>query len=888
MGEPKIAAEDLASIKEMLQICFLFQGVEDSALEFAAFNLELHTFSKGDPIILENEPNDQVYFIKQGSVEIVSYIPEDKRVQRLALLKTGMQFAEFSILTKSSRSGSAYAYEECELLCMKGSAFMEMLHRFPSAATRLLALLADLNQKSELYNEFIPFYKPNLINLNKEALALLPTASWKKFGAIPLALKANVLKVAMKDPNNAPFFSFIKNANPQIEIAVYLINETEFDETADYALQWMNSPQQHKPQTKLMPVIPIDTVEGMLKSSDLFGTLPQNILDQIVPLVQPQQVLAGTPLLNPGMDVPAYYLIVSGEVQLFRSISKSNGIAASVTLGRGEGLGETQIVTQEAFAGFARVTEDAVIIPIQKEIFEQLMPTPYFSIPVAQAVAKKIQSVGQINGFKYFKHEDNLNLKSVMSILPLALMTEQKAVPIKLIDNEVTIGVLQHNSSGFLSAAARYLLDFRVKIMGISEEQFKVYFQHLKTLKEQSGSDATPTIKGKAQAMNIMQLVDHILLTGMNNRASDIHFEPSEHFLTIRYRVDGVLREASEKIPAEQMKEFIGRLKILSNMDISQNKLPQDGQLKANVQGVAVMARSSCLPLKYGEKIVLRLIRSKNSVTPLNMLAPDRRTIQLLQAVTHCKQGLFLVTGPTGSGKTTTLYSMLNAINNVNTNVITLEDPIEMEIPGFNQVEIDRKRGLEFGNSLRSVLRQDPDVVMVGEIRDEESAKIVFDAAITGHLVLSTLHTNSSLDVSARLQELGVPSATISAGLLGVLTQRLLRAICKKCISTRPSTDAEKEVFRHVLHMSHPPEEVKFGQGCPACNHSGYFDRVPVVEVWRSTLPMRAALARGATIQEIFEVAKQDGFETLLEFGLKMVVSGLTTVEEVKRVLSQV
>ena len=886
MGEPKIAAEDLASIKEMLQICLLFQEVEDAALEFAAFNLELLTFNKGEPIILENEPNDQVYFIKHGSVEIVSYIPEDKRVQRLALLKTGIQFAEFSILTKSSRSGSAYAYEDCELLCMKGSAFMEMLQRFPTVSMRFIKLIAELNHKNETFNEFVPFYKPSLINLNKEALMLLPNNSWKKFGAIPLSYKANVLKVAMKDPNNAPFFSFIKNANPQIEIAVYLIDEEEFDEAAEAAMNFLSKPQVQKNPAPLRPALPVDDVAGMLRGSDLFSGLPDEILQQIVPLVQPQHVKAGSPLLTPGMELPAYYMIAKGEVQLFRSIGKSIGVASTILLTSGEGLGETQIVTEKPFAGYARVTEDAIILPIQKEIFLQLLPTPHFSIPGAQAIAKKILAIGQMGGFKYFKHVDTIDFKPVMSILPVGLMMEQKMVPLQLIDNEITLGVLKHNNNNsLLSACARYILDYRVKIMGISEEQFKVYFQHIKALNDQNAPEA-PVVKNKAA--NVVQLVEQLLLTGMNNRASDIHFEPSEHYLTVRYRIDGVLRESAEKIPAEQCKELIGRLKILSNMDISQNKIPQDGQLKTVVQGQNILARSSCLPLKYGEKIVLRLIRSKNSVTPLNMLAPDRRTIQLLQAVTHCKQGLFLVTGPTGSGKTTTLYSMLNAINNVNTNVVTLEDPIEMEIPGFNQVEIDRKRGLEFGNSLRSVLRQDPDVVMVGEIRDEESAKIVFDAAITGHLVLSTLHTNSALDVSARLQELGVPSATISAGLLGVLTQRLLRAICKKCVTTRPTTDAEKELFKQLLHIDNPPEELKHGKGCPACSNSGYFDRVPVVEVWRATLPMRAALARGATLQEILEVARQDGFETLLEFGLKMVISGLTTVEEVKRVLSQV
>jgi len=887
MGEPKIADEDLASIKEMLKICYLFQEVEDKALEYAAFNLDLLTFQKGEPIILENEPNDQVYFIRDGSVEIVSYIPEEKRVHRLALLKTGMQFAEFSILNKSSRSGSAYAYEDCELLCMKGAAFLEMLKSFPTVAARLLKLIAELHQKNEALNDFIPFFKPDLFHSSKEVLALVPDTIWFKFGVIPLSYKAGILNVAVKDPNQVAFYQFIKNAQPQIEIAIYLISESEFDNIAEYALEVLSKPPV-APKHPLKAALPLDNVVGILKGSDLFGSLPENVLSQIAPHIQPQTIKAGTALITPGMPISVYYLIAKGEVELFRMTTKGNGLSSVMTLRSGEGFGESHIVTDKACNGLVRTTEETVIIPVQKEIIQQLLPAASFSIPVTQAISKKIQATGHSAGFQYYRRENNPDLKLVASIIPVNIMMEQQVVPLQIADNELTVGVVHPDASGILAAAARYVMDYRIKFMGITEEQFKVYFNQLKALDEQSGVEASTTKSSKHASMNSMQLVDHILMTGMNNRSSDIHFEPSEHFTTVRYRIDGVLRESPEKISLEHSKELIGRLKILSNMDISQTKLPQDGQLKTAIQGLTVMARSSCLPLKYGEKIVLRLIRSKNSVTPLNMLAPDRRTIQLLQAVTNCKQGLFLVTGPTGSGKTTTLYSMLNAINYVDTNIVTLEDPIEMEVPGFNQIEIDRKRGMEFDVALRSVLRQDPDVMMVGEIRDAESAKIVFEAAITGHLVFSTLHTNSSIDVCARLHELGVPSGTISAGLLGVLTQRLLRGICKKCITTRPTSDSEKQFFKELLHINNPPDEVKHGKGCPACNGSGYYDRIPVIEVWRTTLPMRAALARGAGMQELLDIARQDGFETLLEFGLKMVISGLTTVEEVKRVLAQV
>jgi type II secretory ATPase GspE/PulE/Tfp pilus assembly ATPase PilB-like protein len=253
--------------------------------------------------------------------------------------------------------------------------------------------------------------------------------------------------------------------------------------------------------------------------------------------------------------------------------------------------------------------------------------------------------------------------------------------------------------------------------------------------------------------------------------------------------------------------------------------------------------------------------------------------------VARSRQGLFLVTGPTGSGKTTTLYSILNAINDVSVNVTTLEDPVEMEIKGFNQIEVDYKRGLDFGKALRAVLRQDPNVIMVGEIRDEESAKIVFDAAITGHLVLSTLHTTSSLDIAPRLLELGVSPANIAAGILGVLTQRLLRANCKKCLSERPASVSEKNIFREFLKMEQPPEMLFQSTGCPACNNTGYHHRMPVLEVWRNSPAMQKALLERKSGEEMMQIARADGFETLLEAALKMVLSGLTSLDEVRRVL---
>ena len=383
-----------------------------------------------------------------------------------------------------------------------------------------------------------------------------------------------------------------------------------------------------------------------------------------------------------------------------------------------------------------------------------------------------------------------------------------------------------------------------------------------------------------------VQALSTILAEGSLNRSSDIHLEPNDDHMSIRYRVDGVLIERDETIPSEYAPEIINRIKVMAEMDISVSKAPQDGQLKMKIEDEDFLARVSTLPTKKGEKAVLRVIKSNSPVVPLNMLAPDRRTVNILKRIAGARQGLFLVTGPTGSGKSTTLYSLLHEINNVGVNIVTLEDPVEKEIPGLSQVQINKKAGLSFVSALKAFLRQDPDVIMVGEIRDEESARIVTEAAITGHLVLSTMHTNSSLDVANRLEELGVSPVTIAAAMLGTVSQRLLRANCKTCLIERVPNQFEIALFKEFLPQVEPPKLVKEGTGCPRCNNTGYLDRIPVFEIWRNTDKMTHTLAHMDRWENLKTVAKEDGFESLIEFALKMVLSGLTSMDEVKRCLS--
>lgn len=884
-----LAPENLnPDIRGLLPGCLLFAEIESAILDSIAPLFELVHFASGDPIILENENNDHVYFVIKGSVEIVSYVADEKRVQRQVLLKSGMQFADLSVLTKSNKSSSAYAYEDTQVLRVHGSKFLEILQRFPTVSRKLVLDLATLNERVETAHEIIPIYHATQLKVQREITDLIPLASWKKFGIIPLSLKGGLLSVAMKDPNNIDFFQYATGQLSKVEINAYFMDENEFEPALESVAAWLKNPQSAATKPRSEPAIANDTKE-LLTVHPLFSGLSPKIHQQLEAYLKPVTLKAGQVFPVPTAGNEAFFVIQKGQIEVNRAVPQSRGRAHVMALGSGDVFGEVHLLTGHPTQHVYRALEETIIVPVPKAVVDQLMGTPVFSYPLATILAKRLQKLIAQAGIRFFKQNETPDLKSVVNLIPISVITEEEVIPLRLSDGEVCVGSVNSNQKHLSAILGRYLPDYRIRFLNVTLDQFKGYTQQLRTLM-QAGSDNVhvQVATNRVQQSDPVKILEEILLHGITSRASDIHFEPTSEHLTVRYRIDGVMHERQEKVPIQIGRDVVGRIKVLSQMDIGNQKITQDGQLKLQIEDIAIVARASVLPIKHGEKVVLRLVRGQNNVVPLNMLVPDRRAIQILQHVTRCRQGLFLVTGPTGSGKTTTLYSMLREINRVGVNVVTLEDPVEMEIPGLNQCEIERKRGLDFGHALRAVLRQDPDVIMVGEIRDEESAKIVFEAAVTGHLVLSTLHTSFAVDVGPRLKELGVPATTVAAGLLGVLTQRLVRAVCKKCVTSRPITESEKGYIRSILPHAHLPEEMRFGKGCPSCNNTGYHDRLPVLEIWRNTLPMHKALIDQASPIELIEVAKQDGFESLIEFGVKLALSGLTTLEEVKRCLSSV
>lgn len=376
---------------------------------------------------------------------------------------------------------------------------------------------------------------------------------------------------------------------------------------------------------------------------------------------------------------------------------------------------------------------------------------------------------------------------------------------------------------------------------------------------------------------NVVELLNQIFQQALQERASDIHVEPAESSLRIRLRVDGVLH-ALPAYPPVVIAPLVARLKVLGNLDIAERRLPQDGQFTVEIDGNSVSFRIATLPCRGGEKVVLRLLQQVRQALDLNALGMLPAQLEAFRQALHQPQGMVLVTGPTGSGKTVTLYSALQERNQPEINICSVEDPVEIPLTGINQTQINTRAGLTFQNVLRALLRQDPDVVMVGEIRDAETAEIAIKTAQTGHLVLSTLHTNSTCETLVRLQQMGVARWMISSALHLVIAQRLVRRLCPFC---------KREAGEHpALSPSVWPEALPRWQapGCDRCYH-GYYGRIALFEVLSITPLLKERIISGATPEEVEIQARQSGMTTLFEHGCDAVVQGKTTLEELIRVL---
>jgi type II secretory ATPase GspE/PulE/Tfp pilus assembly ATPase PilB-like protein/CheY-like chemotaxis protein len=417
--------------------------------------------------------------------------------------------------------------------------------------------------------------------------------------------------------------------------------------------------------------------------------------------------------------------------------------------------------------------------------------------------------------------------------------------------------------------------DVMAQLLGGMDENLQVT-----QLEDDDGITDLAASAEEASQRPVVRLVDLMLSDGILSRASDIHVEPGEAGVAVRYRIDGVLRQVMN-IPRSAGAPLISRIKIISGLDIADRLRPQDGRARVSVNGSPVDLRVSTLPASHGEKVVIRILNAKATVLTLESLgmSPSERT--LMESLLNNKEGIILVTGPTGSGKTTTLYSMLRLVQDEGVNIVTVEDPVEYRLgKGIVQVQVHEKAGLTFAAALRSILRQDPDVVLLGEIRDKETAQIAVQASLTGHLVLSTLHTNDAANAVTRLVDMGIEAYKLASALRGVIAQRLMRRLCVTC--REPNDQPPPERIRRYIPEGTP---VYRPLGCPECSMTGYRGRFSVVETLTMNIELERLIGAGATAEKIAEGARANGMLSLFESGLQHVLAGETSVEELLRVV---
>ena len=421
------------------------------------------------------------------------------------------------------------------------------------------------------------------------------------------------------------------------------------------------------------------------------------------------------------------------------------------------------------------------------------------------------------------------------------------------------------------------------RLYGTGQTSMDQIVGEAQTRDEEVGSEDLQQLKELASEAPIIRLVSLIISHALEARASDIHIEPFENRLIVRYRVDGVMHEV-ESPPRRFSAAVISRIKIMASLDIAERRLPQDGRIKLRIQGKEIDLRVSTVPIMHGESVVMRILDKSSTALDFTTLGFDPAVLERFQQVLMQPHGIVLVTGPTGSGKTTTLYTALDKLNNPDIKILTVEDPVEYQMEGINQIQVKPQIGLTFSNALRSIVRQDPDVIMIGEIRDLETAQIAVQSALTGHMVLSTLHTNDAASTINRLLDMGVDDYLLTSTVNGILAQRLVRTLCTLCRQSYPALPEVVQEMQLKRYTAADPVLLYHPVGCVECGGTGYSGRVSIVELLVMSDTIRSMVMRHVTSGEVRQQAIVDGMQTMYENGISKAVAGVTTIEEVLRV----
>ena len=667
-----------------------------------------------------------------------------------------------------------------------------------------------------------------------------------------------------------------------------------------------------------------------LKNVKLFAELSSDSLAKLGKCLKTAEFPPAEVIVREGAPGVSMYIVKSGLVEV-RKKDPATGIDFLVAqLSEGSAFGEMSLLTGKPRTATVTTVQPTVVFTLTRADFRNLLTThPEISLGLARILAERLEDATKQVGIEYVSLFKGKFDPRVVGLLPQSVCQLHKVVPIAYVNNSVTLAMVNPANLVAFDDVRRYIKgviiepqvcteeDFRKfmdtvypDLMGVKEDKkdqdkkkederdrrreerkkatFEAAPQSLEDLQAeilagmevQSEEEEKPTTTELATASEdapIVRLANNILAVAIKKGASDIHIEPQEQGVVLRLRIDGILH-VENKLSKKIQLPLASRFKILSRLDISERRLPQDGRISIKIDDRAIDFRVSTVPAKFGEKIVMRILDKSGSLLPLDKIIVHGPTVERLRWMINQPYGIIYVCGPTGSGKTTTLYSSLNEINSPEINISTAEDPIEYDLAGLCQVQTHKDIGLDFARILRAFLRQDPDVILVGETRDQETAKISVEAALTGHLVFTTLHTNDAPGSFTRLEEMGIEPFLMANSTIGIIAQRLARRLCQNC---KVQTEVDEVTLGFFGYTKGNAPPFFKGEGCDKCNGTGKKGRVGIYELLSMNDELKRTVASGAKTDVIRELAIKNGMKTLKDYAMILMAEGLTSVDEV-------
>jgi len=665
-----------------------------------------------------------------------------------------------------------------------------------------------------------------------------------------------------------------------------------------------------------------------LKNVKLFAELSPESLSKLGSCLKTAEFPPSEVIVREGAPGVSMYIVKSGLVEV-RKKDPATGIDFLVAqLTEGAAVGEMSLLTGKPRSATVTTVQPTVVFTLTRADFRNLLTQhPEISLGLARILAERLEEATKQVGIEYVNLFKGKFDPRVVGLLPQGLCMLHKVVPISYVNNSVTLAMVNPSNLVAFDDVRRYIKGVIIEPQVCTEEDFKKFMETvypelmglapekkdsdrrreedrekrkegkrnlefqgesledlqneiLSGLEVQQEEEEKPNATDLAAASEdapIVRLANNILALAIKKGASDIHIEPHESFVLLRLRIDGVLY-VEQKLSKKIQLPLASRLKILSRLDISERRLPQDGRISIKIEDRSIDFRVSTVPAKFGEKIVMRILDKGGALMSLDKIIAHKATVEKLRWMISQPYGIIYVTGPTGSGKTTTLYSSLTEINSAEINISTAEDPVEYDVAGLCQVQTHKEIGLDFARILRAFLRQDPDVILVGETRDQETAKISVEAALTGHLVFTTLHTNDAPSSFTRLVEMGIEPFLMANSTIGIVAQRLARRLCQHC---RVPAEVDETALSYFGYTRENAPTFYRGEGCEQCNHSGKKGRVGIYEIMVMNDELKRAVARGDTTDEIRSLAIASGMKTLKEYAMFLLAEGMTSVDEV-------